>query len=894
MSLEHNKDLNEGPQTRADDRPVDEKEDANEVARILTDQPQNYSLDIVSLIPISSQPEEASFNAVPFPNGSSDFDKKYASEGRYGFASANLEDVSKLESQALTSLSSFPKLGYQAKCHADSFGVSTGKSAKECKFSRIAHNHTTIDGKDEDISSKSSTVTQEPYEEDIDQDTYERASRKRKRSLSSDKGQAMTPLSSVAQTESSEEVDKTEITTNISLLSGKIEDAMDFLTSKWESKTSRLSKGMMSDEMFLQVARMVADQAVSSTNLSQESSQSPTSQSFPDDTMLCHLVQKIMTHWSLRSNKSSRICKLRNFVGPDDQDPPNAVSEQGSSVSQRYQKSLYLPRAPSTAAQMISKLQSPYTCVQRSDGLIDIDPLALRFWEELSLEPAHGSKDVTAFCVYPAEEGVQDEVLNFLSMVKGVYQSCKLGLHDLGVDHAEEAHSLIPVSLSDDRSKSYLVEVQGVCEDLGTYLGKCKLQRPNTIVYMINPSNKEGSLPYLCTAFLKLFNAYKIAVEAQGVEEPSDVVLQVVPSRFIYSEAELITLSPVDYRRLAFEVYDRCGPKQRRLQHIGAPSIRLAKALPKSIDFRLTPEDLPLSLQNENCLHVAYAWDLRDNWLTAAWTDNLGVLSWTACYCLPSGIVAPWQALSKIAKEIWETSMDMLQPRHGLWRIIFCKNGTVYKHEWETWQSVILASSKYPAKSPVSFALLTVDTNPILDFPYQMSKDVHSEFIFGSLETPGDTPQTSAPSPDISGIGSTPGGGGQVGTPPSNTAFSDHDGDARLVDITDETWGVVMTHNVDDLCVLSDSCPALVTGYLLKRAGPRDEDGVVRLGVNVIRGQKPHRQLLKNVLGLYRNLGLLARIRGVVDSMHGLEPYHIAVVRRSHEAVTLTMHYEDG
>jgi len=207
------------------------------------------------------------------------------------------------------------------------------------------------------------------------------------------------------------------------------------------------------------------------------------------------------------------------------------------------------------------------------------------------------------------------------------------------------------------------------------------------------------------------------------------------------------------------------------------------------------------------------------------------------------------------------------------------------------WQSVVLAINKTPLKFPVLFTFLTIEVDPLLQFPAEHHEIRGFELPLGSLETPENTPQASTPSPDISGIGSTPGGGAQASTPPANTAFGDHDAEARLVDVTDETWGIVMSHSVSDVCIPSDFCPALVSGYLLKRCGPREEDGVMRIGVNVIRGQKPHRPLLKAVLGMYRNLGLLARIRGIVDPVKSMDPYHVAVARKAQATLTATMRY---
>lgn len=210
------------------------------------------------------------------------------------------------------------------------------------------------------------------------------------------------------------------------------------------------------------------------------------------------------------------------------------------------------------------------------------------------------------------------------------------------------------------------------------------------------------------------------------------------------------------------------------------------------------------------------------------------------------------------------------------------------------WRSIFADTSKPALRPPVLSTFLTIDTNPLLDFPIQEIEARVSNLPLGSLATPDNTPQANAPSPDMSGLGSTPGGGAtQVSTPPPGTAFGEHDAEARLVDITDETWGIVMNRSVDDLCS-SEHCLAVASGYLVKRAGPRDEDGLVRMQVNILHGQKSYRPLLKAVLGMYRNLGLLARVRGIVDPVKSVVPFHVAAARKAHVAISGTMRHGEG
>ena len=423
-------------------------------------------------------------------------------------------------------------------------------------------------------------------------------------------------------------------------------------------KTSNEYSMFGDDRTFVQVAQMVADQAISSQHLPlQQTKQSPT-----EKLRLSQLVQSILASWASTSGKVNKHCTLMDFVGHDDQD-----KEQGAPDSK-------LPKpSRASAAAPISKLQDPYTSVQRSGTLFDIAASALHFWEELGLAPVHNGKDITAFCLFPVERNVQSEVTTFLNMLKATYQSCKLGLHNLGSGPAKTANGPVAMPYKDDAL------LGRACEEFGSWLGQSNLQDRNVVIYMVNPFDDTASLPSLCLAFLKLFNAYCAVVK----DDPSnDLVLQILPSNLIYSESAIPLPSPTEYRRLAFEVYDRCcptDPKER--SYIGAPAIRLARSIPKTIDFRLTPDNPAFSLESENCLHLAYVWTPGEDWLTASWTDNLGMLSWTACYCFTDQNPLPWLSFSEIAREIWETTLDMLQPRSGRWRIVLCKDGAVYKNE---------------------------------------------------------------------------------------------------------------------------------------------------------------------------------------------------------------------
>ena len=193
--------------------------------------------------------------------------------------------------------------------------------------------------------------------------------------------------------------------------------------------------------------------------------------------------------------------------------------------------------------------------------------------------------------------------------------------------------------------------------------------------------------------------------------------------------------------------------------------------------------------------------------------------------------------------------------------------------------------------------IITVDEVATLHFMSHVESDFNPSMA--TFATPVSTPAANTVSPEQSGYTSTP-GAAPVATSlqtPAAASF-DHENDARLVDITEETWGVVTSipsgnANMTVSEFTTTVSPALVSGYLVKRAGPRDQDGLLSMTIDVLHAQKANYGLMKDVLIMYRNLGTLARSRGNTDSVRGLLPCHLAIAKRAFSAVQALMPWTD-
>lgn len=424
-------------------------------------------------------------------------------------------------------------------------------------------------------------------------------------------------------------------------------------------------------QAFVDVAQMVARQAVSEflpSNSAIFDGVDPVAESIPDRSLLNTMIQFLSTFFP-----TNKHCSLKDFVSLGEK-MPATVSREQATMSQRGLKPPHMAGGLTATVRSIFKLDSPYTRVQRNGASTEISASALSFWEELSLGPSHETKDIDVFCVCPKNRYIEEGVMAFLNMVKGAYQSCKLGSHDFGASPADHSQRIVTVVMNTVTPDDLLQSVASACEGLGSKLPEFGLQSGTTVVYVINPFNDQQYLPGLWDALSRLPNSYR----KRRLQRQNDLVMRIVPLELVWSPERIVVPSPADYRRLAFEVYNNCG---RESDFVGTPAIRLAKAVPKTIDFKLVSEGAAPLTQSDNCVHVSYTWDPNNEWLAASWTDNFGVLSWVACYCLGKDEEAPWKPFSKASREILETSFDMLRPPNVPWRLVICKDSPLPKME---------------------------------------------------------------------------------------------------------------------------------------------------------------------------------------------------------------------
>ncbi|KAI9666874.1 MAG: mediator of RNA polymerase II transcription subunit 13 [Alyxoria varia] len=542
------------------------------------------------------------------------------------------------------------------------------------------------------------------------------------------------------------------------------------------------------------------------------------------------------------------------------------------------------------------KIDLPQIRMKKAGSDWEVLPTGLAFWDTLGLEPKNGPKDVEAYCVYPENPALDHSensaIDSFLQQIKDAYHAHQLGKYTLGQSHTQRP-GLIPVRLQGVISVSAVLNAyRQACVDFGR-LSSTRTGNSNrtVVIQLINPFTEPRFIYAMVACFYSLFTAVQ-----QGQKPVPSLSLSIVSVNEIAEFGAPKYLDPNKAFRIALNVYDTCRVNERSVVPVDVPvptgsAFELAEPPPTRIPFELNQKPPGnLFLQN-SCLHVAYCVSSDGQWITASWSDNFGKYQHLASYR------AEDHHYEDVLKEMWETTTEIVKARNVRWRLFIAKcsrsMSCMERNQW-------LKLFNLTGTPSCSTSLLCVDSDPFVSI---YSKDQLGTTLFPMDETMEDTAKSSLP--DLS------------------KSTSEH-----LVDMRDESWGLILPYKrtissgndrswEEAKFQLSDSYHSpKATGLLLKRRGvdashalatmqvdllhtvntqDQDLDDSERSPLKLDLPKKPHqdgfnenggrrpdddcRSLLKEILVMYRNLSVLASLKGVKDA-NSTAPWHIAAVEK--------------
>jgi mediator of RNA polymerase II transcription subunit 13 len=510
-------------------------------------------------------------------------------------------------------------------------------------------------------------------------------------------------------------------------------------------------------------------------------------------------------------------CDLLKFASLQDPDQGPINKNQPRPVSRRANTAS--GQSGEASLPLVMNLRTPHIRVRRNDGLLEILPPAIPFWETLGLAPASGPKNVMFYAILPGNDDLKAQAIKFLEQLGATYENCKLGTHSQG----ESKGGVIPLRPTQD---NYSFEVmirfyRHVCAKFGKLLADTPMAQGNSakassgrdetsqvdcfVIYLVNPFQDTTAIRELCAAFWLMYQAYsQPPISPSAQRHRPDIVLQILPVDYIISPGSPIVPEPGLMQRLAREVYDRCPPAlpnddNSKLKIYCGASIQLEEPIPKSITFKLASEPPSDLLHEPSHLHVGYA--RSGNWVTVAWTDSTGRYQAMSSYCT-IGHRTFWE----VAREIWQSTLEIMQARKVTWRVAIARAGIPEREETEAWASLATSQSTFQI---ITFLILIDPSPPMALYPKLPTLPTSTS----GPKTPVDTSHSprSGISPDSNTV-ATP-----AATP--SEVLQDtltNDPDAHLVDTTNEACAVILGHRVNYSTSTTDYRPSMSSGLIIK------------------------------------------------------------------------------
>lgn len=398
--------------------------------------------------------KQSHYNPVSFKQNIGDWDQKYGSEGRFWFSAP--ETSTAMDSVDHTN--DIPTIGLPRRGGRVAVKVNNPANATD--------EQDTLSGSVGDSSHSVSDSSSVSSEDDSDEITSEKepslvnlTTRKRKRAHSSTGG-------SVAQAPEKSLIENAQL-----ISANKLENSTflgNFLStfSDWPllgyfsiSQNQHLPPISLKEEQ-VQIAQLLVDQIT----------QSSLDHGFDGQVGISGLDNETYPLRNVFGNTAftdgiDRL-DLKSYAslqsGPFS--PPTSDSPTPRQSTQRKE----------AAKGGISKLSLPHLRMRRGKDYLEALPPAVSFWETFDLEPAHGPKDIAAYCIHP--QATAEAADTFLERLGLLYSTCNFGSHPRGDICFERGLGSWDTNLAGASGYSSTMQsLRALCEELGMLSYQCSL-----------------------------------------------------------------------------------------------------------------------------------------------------------------------------------------------------------------------------------------------------------------------------------------------------------------------------------------------------------------------------------------------------------------------------------
>ncbi|KAI0269401.1 mediator complex subunit 13 C-terminal-domain-containing protein [Gloeopeniophorella convolvens] len=357
---------------------------------------------------------------------------------------------------------------------------------------------------------------------------------------------------------------------------------------------------------------------------------------------------------------------------------------------------------------VLEQLEPPYLSVAKSEGLIQVLPTALRFWDKLGLSPRAGKKNICAFVFFEELDDARvDAVDKWLHWISSTYTGHNLGDHERGSARGCIRDGLVPVKFDSFR------------RTLSNFVALLPPSNSNYVFYIAMPPS---AITITSPVLRQVFSAVK---RAQKTHTEEQILFQFLPAHMVYSlklpfldRGGAFAFVSSIYSRIMLPV-DRAmsrqitASSQRIRDFFQEPSFALARPLHTKVHLVRQFPVLSLDVVDRHTLlHVGYRLSSCGKWIYACCVDQRGEAHDLAVWLLPSESPETF-----IIQQLWTFAVNFAKRASVEWRIIIAKLGSMDARELEAWTQHLDSTVPVGRELPmVHVSLMCIETDATWTF----------------------------------------------------------------------------------------------------------------------------------------------------------------------------------
>ncbi|KAG2735958.1 hypothetical protein G9P44_000048 [Scheffersomyces stipitis] len=339
----------------------------------------------------------------------------------------------------------------------------------------------------------------------------------------------------------------------------------------------------------------------------------------------------------------------------------------------------------STKDEVYFKLPIIKARVLKHNNILNLNNLAINFWKYMNFSPIKSTKHFQVLLISENNGNGTSFLREFLDLLIYNYKECNLGhISKVNLSTVETRPDLENINdgillVNKDNDQTYNDTYSQINKKLNSLVELIKLDlinktnnfefdRPLLLLFVNYNDNLNSTLQ-----ISKVFRNLKVSLTNHQLPLVS-IFTKIIPGSLIVKQDPfqnwLKVLSNFKLSKLSMNLYNQCPNGSTNKDIVKNTFTQLVKEPPSRIQFKFMSNNFKHSNFNDDIfLHLAYERSIDRNWFSAAWSDPLGVVTFTkSWYCSnkatrngSGGYGRDTHDVATVCEEIWNKSNELFK-----------------------------------------------------------------------------------------------------------------------------------------------------------------------------------------------------------------------------------------